>query len=656
MYSGVYFFTENGKIHDLKDISSEPLRICFCNDNKPDCDYQPPSFSVKRGERFRLKLVSVDQVNHTVPATIHSSVTSGTLGEDQQKQKSHSYCTDIEFTVFSPTKRIKLLLYPEGPCNNTGISQQKLDIIFQPCSCKIGFQPSEVKKSECVCVCDLELYPYVTDCNASTDSVSRTSNFWVTHINNTNVSSNKNGYLLYPNCPYDYCHSPEEVVHINLSDSNAADSQCAANRSGLLCGVCRSGFSLSLGSSKCMKCPSYWPALFIVTFFGILIAGFFLVGFILIFNLTVATGTLNGLIFYANIVAANRSVFIPFGTVNFHSVFIDWMNLEFGFDICLFDGMNEYTKVWLQIGFSLYLIIIIIVIIVVSERSTRFARLIGRRNPVATLSTVLLLSYTKLLQCVIAILSFAILTYPDGSRKVVWLPDASVYYLRGNHIPLFLVSVCIILLVVLYTFFLFAWQWLVKFPNKKCFKWLWNTRIASFVDAYHAPYVYSNRYWTGLLLLLRVFLYLVASMNVSGEPSINTLAVSITMCGLLLLICFLKKSIYKNSLINCIELSCYFHIIVLAIAKYHVLKTKHGDTALAYTSVSISFAIFLGVLLYNILIQIKGCLPNTKYINKIRIGFKVNSDIRVPFIDGTEKTLPTFSDVVIDNETDLVVQ
>lgn len=160
------------------------------------------------------------------------------------------------------------------------------------------------------------------------------------HINDANVSSDKNSYLLYPNYPYDYCRSPDEVVHINLSDPRAVDSQCAPNRFGLLCGVCQSGFSLSLGSSKCIKCPPYWPALFVVTFLGIIIAGFFLVGFILMFNLTVATGTLNGLIFYANIVAANRSVFIPFGTVNFHSVFINWMNLEFEFDIYLFDRMN----------------------------------------------------------------------------------------------------------------------------------------------------------------------------------------------------------------------------------------------------------------------------------------------------------------------------
>ena len=42
---------------------------------------------------------------------------------------------------------------------------------------------------------------------------------------------------------------------------------------------------------------------------GSLLAGFILVGSLLILNLTVATGILNGVIFYANIVAANQYIF-----------------------------------------------------------------------------------------------------------------------------------------------------------------------------------------------------------------------------------------------------------------------------------------------------------------------------------------------------------
>ena len=566
-------------------------------------------------------------------------------------QKSLQYCKDIEFTIFSPLEHVKLLLYPEGPCNDTGISQRQIDINFLPCSCAVGFQPSEIKMSVCECICDSKLFPFVTVCNVTTDSFTRTVNFWIMYIN-TNVSETKAGYLLHPNCPFDYCHSPSQAVNVNLNEPTGADAQFVSNLFGLLCSICHPGLSLSLGSSRCIVCPSYWPALFTVTVLGVCLAGIILVVFIMLLNLTVATGTLNGLIFYANIVAANSSVFMPFDSINFHTVFIDWMNLELGFDPCLFDGMDAYAKVWLQIAFSAYLIINVVLIILISERSTKFAHLIGRRNPVATLSTLILLSYTKLLHNTIAILSFAILKYPDGTQEVVWLPDATVQYLKGKHIPLFLVSLCILLIVIVYTCLLFSWQWLLKLPNKKIFRWIWNTRITSFMDTYHAPYTFENRYWTGLLLLLRVVLYLVASMNVSGEPSINILAVNLLMTCLLILIGFLKKPIYKNMLINTLEMACYFNITVLGIAKYHVLETKSGDRVLAYTSVSTSFAMFIIIVFYNI-IKVTHILDLIKCTKSNKVT--VHNDLQVHLLDGNKENevIPviTFSEVAIGDKS-----
>ena len=52
---------------------------------------------------------------------------------------------------------------------------------------------------------------------------------------------------------------------------------------------------------------------------------------------------------------------------------------------------------------------------VLDEWSPKFAGLIGRKNPVATLATLILLSYAKLLRLIIAAFSFAILNYSDGS-------------------------------------------------------------------------------------------------------------------------------------------------------------------------------------------------------------------------------------------------
>ena len=142
-------------------------------------------------------------------------------------------------------------------------------------------------------------------------------------------------------------------------------------------------------------------------------AGVGLIALLLEFNLTVGIGTINGLIFYANIVDANRGTF--FSSSNFVTIVIAWVNLDVGIDVCFFSGMDIYWKTWLQLVFPGYVIILVMVVIFISECHTKFARFIGRRNPVATLATLILLSYTKFLRTVIVSLSFAI---PESSSKI----------------------------------------------------------------------------------------------------------------------------------------------------------------------------------------------------------------------------------------------
>ena len=70
--------------------------------------------------------------------------------------------------------------------------------------------------------------------------------------------------------------------------------------------------------------------------------GVALVFLLLVCKLTVSTGTLSGLVFYANIVGANGSIFLPVKSIDALSVFIAWINLDFGIETCFYDGMVVY--------------------------------------------------------------------------------------------------------------------------------------------------------------------------------------------------------------------------------------------------------------------------------------------------------------------------
>ena len=108
----------------------------------------------------------------------------------------------------------------------------------------------------------------------------------------------------------------------------------------------------------------YWSGVLVAIIFSSLLAGIILVGSLLMLNLTVALGTLNGLILYANIVAANQYKFFP--STSFVTVSVSWLNLELGIDTCFFDGTDFYRKTWIQLAFPAYILVLVVLVIVIS--------------------------------------------------------------------------------------------------------------------------------------------------------------------------------------------------------------------------------------------------------------------------------------------------
>ena len=359
---GIVYFKNVSTIANVS-ISSGPVRVCFCTNfssSMHDCTDQDRKLSkeVKKGEAFTVSLVAVDQVGQPVSANIQASLSlaeSG-LGEGQLSKDISPNCTDFTFNVISPNDSETLDLYAsDGPCRNIDeLSRATVEINFLPCNCPIGLQVVKMQITNCTCECHSNISRYMERCDSHNGSLVKRneSRAWISYMNNTNQT----GYLVYPNCPFDYCLSTSPGLTFNLtSQPNGANTQCAFNRSSRLCGACQPGLSLSLGSSRCLQCPAgYWPALLIAINIAAILAGIALVALLLLLNMTVAVGTLNGLIFYANVVYEYQNILLPFEETNFITVFISWLNLDLGIDTCYFPGMDTYIKTWLQLAFPAY--------------------------------------------------------------------------------------------------------------------------------------------------------------------------------------------------------------------------------------------------------------------------------------------------------------
>ena len=120
----------------------------------------------------------------------------------------------------------------------------------------------------------------------------------------------------------------------------------------------------------------------------------------------------------------------------------------------LMECMDIYIKTWIQLAFPIYIIFLVVLLIITSRYSSRFFKLTSKRNPVATLATLILISYGKLFHIVLLAqpFSFAVLTFPDGITEYLWFPDGTVKYLTGKHIVLFIVALLILAFCIVYSF------------------------------------------------------------------------------------------------------------------------------------------------------------------------------------------------------------
>ena len=265
------------------------------------------SIEIFPGQRFDLSLKALDQKRTSVTTKITAVSATSRLNSDQSLQTLEPECSKLSYNLYSTQDTDQLILYPDGPCRDTGVARAVVNVTFRPC-------PDGFMKFGENCVCEEILNEYNANCTINENATilkKAGSEFWVQgwYENGT-----YQGMIHYKTCPRDYCKTGEVVISLENPDT-----QCDLNHSGLLCGECATNHSLMLGSSRCHVCPNTYLALLL----PFAAAGIALVVFLSILRLTVATGMINSVILYANFVQINRSIFLPTdSTRNILTVFI----------------------------------------------------------------------------------------------------------------------------------------------------------------------------------------------------------------------------------------------------------------------------------------------------------------------------------------------
>ena len=503
-------------------IMSFPVKVLICSCEEGSYLNGTYHITAWPGATIRCNATTVDFESHTSPSVVYTTVqvenSFAQLGPQQEVQWAGHNCTSLEYQIYGlENTTVKFFLSTDE--GDTSLNSLNITVMLEPCG--PGFMLSNDSRDFHKCTCSLFLTSFGINCDANLGTVNRTDTTgWIGLLQN-------GAEALATTCPLDYCNSKDRAI--NLQSPN---SICNGGREGVLCGHCPAGQSVVFGSTECHLCSDVW----LITLGMYAVMGVVLIVVLFVLNLTVNQGTIYGLIFYANIIVVNSTVFFGGLDLKFLQVIISFIILDLGFPLCFYNGMDDAAKMGLQFAFPTYLLFLIIIFIVVcrhcisSQPQQPSMKLLGKlrkftlQKAVNVLATLVYLSYFKLVRAVIDILSYTAINVQNGASVQVWFYDGNIQYLHGVHAILFGFAIATsILFIIPYTIALTIIPIIDRFSeSNRLLKWI-NFKInliKPMNDAYYAPYNGWRRSWLGLQLLLFIFLLVPSPILGSNNPSL----------------------------------------------------------------------------------------------------------------------------------------
>ena len=612
-------------IENPSSISSNPQQVCFIGPQQnsqdlPSLDCIKESHvSLHPGQNHTVSLRVVGQVKGSVSGTVLASFAGqeGSINFSDEVQTVNISGENLTYTIYSrqhdiETRKEICMNLEVDVVNDRDVNEYilryppavlKINFI----KCPFGFSITNVSKTnvpQYSCQCEFREIAPLEACSIDDRTIRKKNHAWV------GVFSiyNKTHLATSDYCPLDYCEPAVRDIK-STPYTLDQDDQCRYNRTGVLCGSCPANWSLVLGSLECReKCSNAWLVLIIP--FSLM--GLFLVLVIHLLDMTVTMGTVNGLIFYANVmqdysVTIFHEYHVP-GLTPILQVFIAWFNLDLGIATCFYDRMEAFGKNFLLCVFPIYIWLISILIIFLSNRYISVTKLVGK-NAVKVLATLFLLSYSKMLRVTIGTLNAKILHIHINQNttisKLRWILDGNISYFDAHyHLGVVVMSVVFIALSLPFTIMLLCIKRVYLLSTcSRVFSWI--DKLKPFFDTYTGPFKDNARFWTGLLLTTRLFLLLVHIFDFSrnkGSPSNSVVFVCFVLCALMVFL----NGIYKKHRLNILECFFIFNIGLVFLSQFGI-GHRVWKGVVSHALISMAFLAFIGIVTYHVYLKFPNC-------------------------------------------------
>ena len=560
VYREIFHFIPANTVNE--HLSIEAYLPCPCDDNNTfNAEYCLTADHNKTlgtivivGRSFTINLATLDVVGSLGYSIYLSSKVSSFNTTDEVLQlpseqlsrvfNTNRSCTPIDFTIYSLRSTIPKV----GILQLSIVQVFNLNLYFNLVDeCPTGFSLHNANGLyACTCGEFFNKSPIKEDfqCDSVSGKITRIDvRSWLS------VISDRVEYTRL--CLPEYCNNI--VSEFNSTDINVL---CNSHRTGRGCGACVDGFGKGFGTKYCIECSNVW----LLTVALYVILGIILVLIIHLLKLTITMGTINGLIFFCNIMSINENLFFNTTKFSFVRLFVSLINLDLGFEMCFYREMSETVKTGLQFVFPLYLWLLMFIIIMVGKYYIRSKK--STHSAVPVLATLIFLSYSKLLRATFSVFSSVIVYYTTEESNfsriqqfVAWQPDPNVKYLEGTHIILFLVA------LVFTLFFILPLAFALTFPKVV----LRSKKLSYFfplLDCIYAPYKNRYRYWFGVRIIVLIFFSGIESILFSHQ-GLMLLAGAVVVLLFTIIQAYIHP--FKSTIINTLDLMSMGIFITLSI-------------------------------------------------------------------------------------------
>ena len=554
-YYDTIFHLNSSKLNPLS-ISTLSISRCVCI--KQNCSNSYSSHKkAYPGQTLNIPMAAIDALGNHVYSTVSLALarTNDKFGgkplspflswyispyDENQFLLESQQCTLVNFTLYkkdSNSQTINNAVFVVSSPDDSSLLRISLELL----QCPLGFELNKIKGT-CQCSSVINNLGLVGDYQPTCQIVSNysTSQFplatitrppdsaaWAGLMNITNGTNQTTVFGAALTC-HESCNINQDYTMFLINDSDVliVDPNnylvnhlplCPPIKTGPLCSTCTTvngiKYSVVFGSSECKQCSNWW----LLTLVLYAVAGPLFIYLLFALKLTLTTGTLNGIIFYAQtigIIDIKISSSQDIGTLLYSitHAFLSILNLNLGFPLCFYNGMTELWKAGLSLLFPLYLLTIVLVLIIISRYSLRLSNRITHSS-VQVLVTVVHISFTSMFTAISNIVTPINIYTNDTSNPIlkVWYRDGTVEYGRGDHLILMILTIAVVGPVLLsYMTILVVGRPLMRVRKLREY-------IRPVYEAIHGPYKHNKEFFFTIRLLLLVFLYILSILYRTGD-------------------------------------------------------------------------------------------------------------------------------------------